>query len=304
MPRPTVPPPQSFFETDRPAWGRERLAVKLGPLAFELSGLDDDQLRRLLPRYGPYTIDDARDAPLLAEIDVVRHDADYFIDPPEGKELTRVHLAFDDDGVRFLSYRAVGRFDPESGEGDLVLSRGTWEPVERAIENYVRMMVAWMAAMRGGALVHAASAVLDGQGYLFFGESGAGKSTLSAVNRRARVVSDDLSLVLPAGGRPHLIGSPFRGTYEEGEPVHGAYPLAAGFRLIQAPAAAVKNVPRAVAFSGLVGNLPFVAEAFPQRPDLFASVQRTFDAVPLAHLEFAKDESYWDAIAAAGLAAR
>jgi hypothetical protein len=50
-----------------------------------------------------------------------------------------------------------------------------------------------------------------------------------------------------------------------------------------------------------VGNLPFVAEAFAERPDLFASVQQTFATLPLAHLHFRKDDSYWDAIAAAGL---
>ena len=61
-----------------------------------------------------------------------------------------------------------------------------------------RAAVAWQAACRGGALVHGASAVRRDRAYLFYGESGAGKSTLSACNRRATVVSDDLSLVLPA----------------------------------------------------------------------------------------------------------
>ena len=144
--------------------------------------------------------------------------------------------------------------------------------------------------------------MLDGRGYLFYGESGAGKSTLSEANRRASVVSDDLSLVMPDDeGRPQLIGSPFRGTYTDGPAVKGRFPLAAGFRLIQAERAAVLDVPRLRAMSELVGNLPFVAELFERRPDLFASVQRAFADVPLAHLAFRKDDSYWDAIADAGL---
>ena len=137
---------------------------------------------------------------------------------------------------------------------------------------------------------------------MFYGESGAGKSTLSECNRRATVVSDDLSLVLPgAGGRPWLVGSPFRGTYEGGERVVGRFPLAAGFRLVQDRQASVCPVRRVRALSELIGNLPFVAEGFARRPDLFEMIQRNFETVPLMHLHFCKDDSYWDAIRDAGL---
>ena len=70
----------------------------------------------------------------------------------------------------------------------------------------------------------------------------------------------------------------------------------------QAPEAAVKDVPRSIALSGLVANLPFVAETFPDRPELFQQAERSFADIPLFHLEFRKDDSYWDAIAGAGLA--
>jgi len=122
------------------------------------------------------------------------------------------------------------------------------------------------------------------------------------VNRRAVIVSDDLSLLLPReGGGLDLVGSPFRGTYEGGAPVLGRFPLAAAFRIVKAPEAEVTPAPRAVVFGQLVGNLTFVAEAFGPRPDLFASVERAFTSVPLFHLAFRKDDSYWDAIDAAGL---
>ena len=63
----------------------------------------------------------------------------------------------------------------------------------------------------------------------------------------------------------------------------------------------VRPVARVRALSELVGNLPFVAEAFPLRPDLFDSVQRAFAGIELAHLHFRKDDSYWEAIEKAGL---
>jgi len=233
---------------------------------------------------------------------VAREPRAYFIDPPDGPEFNPVWLACDGLRVRYLAHQLGGWFDTGQRKGEILVTSGTYEPALRSFENYLRCAVAWCAAERGGALVHAASAVRKGRAYLFYGESGAGKSTLSSVSTRSQVVSDDLSLVLPrdAGGLD-LVGSPFRGTYEAGEPVVGRFPLAAGFRIVKAPVASVRPVPRAVAFGQLVGSLTFVAEAFRERPDLFASVEAAFAGVPLFELHFRKDDSYWDAIEEAGL---
>jgi len=194
------------------------------------------------------------------------------------------------------------------------------------MENFLRAAVAWQALAMGGALVHAASLVRRSRGFLFFGASGAGKSTLSESNRRGSVLSDDLSLVLPAsgavasgghetagagplpadaagGGAPPLMlhGTPFRGTYTGGPPVRGSFPLAAGFRLVKDTRAAVETVPRAVALAGLIANLPFVVDSLPSRPELFEHIERVFEDLPLFHLHFAKDDTFWDAIETAGL---
>ena len=61
-----------------------------------------------------------------------------------------------------------------------------------------------------------------------------------------------------------------------------------------------EEVSRAIAWSGLVANLPFINDSFPARPGLHAQVQQAFANVPLAHLHFRKDDSYWEAIDAAG----
>lgn len=290
-----------FFDAPRPAAGDDRFALRLGPLDIELAGLDADLARLLYDRYAPYSTHGAECEDAL-RLRLALEDHDYFIDPPETSEFVRVHLACDGERLRYLSYRVAAWFDTKGGEGRVLLARGGYEPCERALENLVRSAVAWQAASRGGVLVHAASAVHKDKGYLFYGESGAGKSTLSACNRRARVVSDDLSLLLPGDNEAlELVGSPFRGTYTEGSPVVGRFPLAAGFRLIQAEEANVRPVDRARAMSELVGNLPFVAEFFADRPDLFQRVASAFASVPLSHLHFCKDDTYWDAIEAAGL---
>jgi hypothetical protein len=297
-----APPPIEFFaEARRPA-GAERFGLSLGEIRIVLDGLDDALADALRGRYGPYADPgDERDDETL-HVRFAREALDYFIEPPKAPEFNPIWLACDGTRIRYVGHQLAGWFESKGRSGEILLARGSYEPELRALENFMRCAVAWCAAERGGALVHAASAVREGRGYLFFGESGAGKSTLSAVNTRARVVSDDLSLVLPrAGGGLDLVGSPFRGTYEAGESVLGRFPLAAGFRIVKDVKAEVRAAPRAVAFGQLVGNLTFVAEAFKQRPDLFASIEAAFANVPLLHLHFKKDDSYWDAIDASGL---
>jgi hypothetical protein len=296
------PPPWAFFADPRPPAGPASFTLALSDLRIRIDGIDAAFARSLSGRF------DAHAGPIgakdLADVCVAfsRDERDYFIEPPKEAEFNPVWIACDGTRVRYVGYALAGWFDTASRSGAILLARGTYEPELRAVENFLRCATAWCAAVRGGAFVHGASAVRGGRGYLFFGESGAGKSTLSAVNRRATVVSDDLSLLLPRpGGGLDLVGSPFRGTYEEGPPVVGRFPLSAGFRIVKSDRAAVRPVPRALVFGQLVGNLTFVAEAFQQRPDLFAAVEAAFAAIPLFQLEFRKDDSYWDAIDAAGL---
>jgi hypothetical protein len=275
------------------------MTLAIGGIAIRLRQLPDVLRRRLVERYGKFVVDEF-DAGL--DVDVCDVERDYYIEPPDVAEFNPVHIESDGERVRFVSYRMAGVFETTGDRGRVLLARGNYEPADRALENYIRAAVAWRAAETGGALVHAASAAWEGRGYLFYGESGAGKSTLSECNRRATILSDDLSLVLPGeDGRPQLVGSPFRGTYEGGDRVVGRFPLVAGFRLVQDQEVSVRPVNRLRAMSELIGNLPFVAECFGRRPDLFEKIQLGFESVPLMHLHFRKDDSYWDAIREAGL---
>ncbi len=294
-------PAIEFLRQPRPASGDGCLALEAG-VRVVVEQLDLSLAQALRRRFGLFAGEGDARAPCDLRVRVACEGRSYFIEPPARPELNPLHLACEATLVRVMGYRLAGWFDTASGEGGVVLARGDYEPAERALENYLRAAVAFLAAERGGALVHAASAVWEGAGYLFYGASGAGKSTLAALDRRARVVSDDLSLVLPArDGRPELVGTPFRGTYEGGPPVVGRFPLRAGFRLVQAPRHAVEAVPRVVAFAQLVGNLPFVADALPARGTLLARLEHLFREVPLARLCFHRgDDGYWDAIAAAG----
>jgi len=299
MRRMIQPPEAGHFVGQYAAAGDATLVLRIGEIVLRLRGLPAEVRDLLAARYDRFVAHEFHDG---LDVEVCDAGRDYYIDPPEVAEFNPVHLVCDGDRVRFVGYRLAGVFDTAGRTGRVLLARGEHEPADRALENYIRAAVAWQAAERGGALVHAASAILNGKGYLFYGESGAGKSTLAECNRRATIVSDDLSLVLPASdGAPKLIGSPFRGTYEGGDQVIGGFPLVAGFRLVQAETARVEKVKRIRALSELIGNLPFVAEGFVCRPDLFGKIEHCFESVPLMHLHFVKDDSYWDAIGEAGL---
>ena len=277
------------------------MSIDLDGLSMSLEGLDHGFAERLIDRYSPYARSGTVNDDAL-RVGVGIEEREYFIDPPEIPEVNPVLLACDGARIRYLGYRLAGWFDTVGGKGEILLASGKFEPDLRAVENYVRAAVAWQAATCGGALVHAASAVWRDNGYLFYGPSGAGKSTLSACNTRAQVLSDDLSLILPRkDGGLDVVGSPFRGTYTGGPPVVGRFPLVAGFRIVKATSAEVRSVARVRAFAELVANLPFVADAFPVRPDLFERFERTFAPLPLHHLHFRKDDTYWDAIQAAGI---
>ncbi len=240
------------------------------------------------------------DAAPVLDVALGLEDRDYFIPPPATPGNNPVGIALGSGLVRYVGHRLAGWLESDRlpGAGVLLLARGGYEPPERAIENYLRVAVAWRAIAAGGALVHAASAVFGGRGYFFYGASGAGKSTLMASSRRGRVVSDDLTLLLPGSqaGTLEIVGSPFRGTWEGGEPVEGRFPLAAGFRLVQAQKARVEETARARSLTGLVANLPFVVDALAARPDLLRRIESSFASIPLARLHFRPDDTFWDAV--------
>ena len=96
-----------------------------------------------------------------------------------------------------------------------------------AAESALRWITAIELLEHGGLLLHASSAIVDGQGHLFLGGSGAGKSTLVAEGDFDSVLCDEISVVARNGdGGYRLWPSPFWGIGSVGE-VCEAAPLSA-----------------------------------------------------------------------------
>jgi len=312
---PARPPAADFF--DRPAG--TRLGTRAATLAFDglsiaLDGMDPAWHAAFLARYRPWARDLTRWSPTPdLTLAITLGEKDHYIElPPPGVSIINPLAIEVDRGVagqsriRVCTFGLAATFSTRGGRGRAVFARTDYDPRDRSMENILRVATAWLAVARGGVLMHSASIVKDGRACLFFGQSGSGKSTISALDRRGRVVSDDLTLILPGpAGCPQVVGTPFRGTWTGGEPVTGRFPIRAGFRLRKAgekEATTVEPSRRSLLTAEAIANLPFLVDQLHARPDLFAVAEKIFGSFPLRELRFRKDDAaFWDAIDAAAL---
>ncbi|MFQ5877772.1 MAG: hypothetical protein ACE5JH_08825, partial [Acidobacteriota bacterium] len=274
----------------RSAW------IDIAGLAVELEGLPDALADSMAARYHPY-IGPASGACDALRIEVVSAPVDYFLVPgfPGKAETYRVVTALEGTMFRSVSYWLAAWFDTGLRAGQVALGHGDLDPLPRAMENFLRSAIAWLAIDRGGFLLHGASIVRDGACFLFYGPSGAGKSTLAAMSPGGTVISDDLTLLLGTPGGLRAAGGPFRGTYTAGAPVVGTFPVAGLYRLRKDSRTRVE-ADDGGCFADLVGNLPFVVDLLPGRPDLIDRVRSLVEGTRLRYLHFGRGRDFWTAI--------
>src|SRR5439155_11243653 len=108
------------------------------------------------------------------------------------------------------------------------------------------------------------------------------KSTLAAMSAEGRVISDDLTLVLPRDEELVAAGGPFRGTYTKGDPVVGTFPIAGFYRLRKDETTFVRAGDDAC-FADLLGNLPFVVDQLPRHSHLIDRVRASVAGAPFRY---------------------
>jgi hypothetical protein len=299
-----TPPDRDAFAAFTEPAGPAAIRLDIGPLAVELRGLPEDVADTVHLMHAPFirhvtaTAGSAAQDTVPLKVEVLRAPFDYFFEPQYHKkvwEVYRAATAFDGSVFRMMSYRLAAWFDPVRHVGQLALAEGTLDPAPRALENFLRCATAWLAFRSGGFMLHGASLVRGNRGYLFYGPSGAGKSTLAAMSRQGRVLSDDLTPILPGADGLEAIGSPFRGTYRTGEPVVGRFPIAGFYRLRKDQRTFVRPGD-AGCFADLLGNLPWVVDQLPKFPELADQVHAATRRVPFFYLHFQKDVDFWPAV--------
>ena len=263
---------------------------------MEFEGLPDPLADRMAVAYAPY-LSAATGSGRPLRVRVFEAPVEYFIPPgfAPGWEVYRMHTALDGGMFRTVSYRLASWIDVTRREGAIALASGERDPAPRALENFLRSSVAWLAIETGGFFLHGASIVRGGRCYLFYGPSGAGKSTLAAMNTEGKVISDDLTLVLRGPGGLLAAGGPFRGTYAGGTPVVGTFPVAGFYRLRKDERTFLARDDGGC-FADLLGNLPFVVDQLPSHSHLIDRVRSCVEGTRMRYLHFRKDEDFWPVV--------
>ena len=212
--------------------------------------------------------------------------------------------ATDDRPLVFHASSAHFTAPDYSGDIDLaqqraVLTLNSAAPVEDA-DYFIRTIYALRLFEAGGLLFHAAGLVRHERGYLFFGHSGSGKTTVSRLSPEASVLNDDLIALLPDAGQWHMHATPFSNPTQvalQHAPTSPRSAIVSGaYRLIQDQRVYVEELLPALAVAEIVASSPIVCADPARTLDLIMRARQLHAAVPIRHLHFLPDDSFWKVV--------
>ena len=153
-----------------------------------------------------------------------------------------------------------------------------------------------LARTSGGLLLHGASAVRNGRGFVFSGPSGAGKTTIARLAPSGiRLLTDEISYLRVAGEGFEAWGTPFAGELAQpGENI--VAPLAALYFLRQAGENRIDPLSPSEALRLILKNTLFFAHDPVLVANVFALADRLARTVEVGELSFAPDVRVWSLI--------
>ncbi len=165
-----------------------------------------------------------------------------------------------------------------------------------SLDSVLRILHSLILAERGGFLLHAASAICDGQAYLFSGVSGAGKTTMTRLAPPdITLLTDEISYLRPRADGYAAFGTPFAGELARaGE--NCSAPVAALFFLEKGAENRIDELSSAEAVRRLMRNILFFAEDKGLVEQLFATACDFVARVPIRRLTFYPDARVWDLV--------
>lgn len=210
---------------------------------------------------------------------------------PSALSLPRIRLA--DAQLSLEGDRLSARADLRRGEAELRVDADGGDAA--ALVDYaLRVLTALLVEARGGLLLHGAGLVRGHAGLLLLGPSGTGKTTAARNAAGARVLNDDLVLLLPGtDGGWQLHASPFSNPSQVPPAGPGHAPLTAILRLRQAPVARLRPLSAAVALAELLAAVPVLVADPGRLPGLTRRLSTVLDRTPAAQLDLRADPSYW-----------
>jgi len=165
-----------------------------------------------------------------------------------------------------------------------------------SLDTVLRIVHSLVLAEQGGFLVHAASALRSGQGYLFAGVSGAGKTTVARLAPPdATVLTDEISYIRRQEDGYRAYGTPFAGELARvGENVWA--PLKGIYLLEKGKSNGTRPVGQLAAARALLRHILFFAHDDCMVKKVFDSVMCFVSRVSVERLIFTPDERVWGLI--------
>jgi len=279
-------------------WGEARLPFSLAAFDFVFEGLSDWQreaLCRLYPAFVRTGSCNPRTSPHHCHIRKL----------PAPPRVSAADLTRDDlyamrcrwNGRQYaltgINFEAEISLDPGSAS-TLGVAREHELAQANVIENFLRVFSAHHALRKGGLMLHSAGLVFDGRAWIFPGYSNAGKTTLTrkAYAVGARVLSDDINLLLPASTAFSAHAVPFTGEFGRGLEHEGGgeWPVAAMVLLEQGERLEATAIAPAAAVARLLAACPFVNQDARESEILFDNVVSVIERLPVIRLRCRRDD--------------
>lgn len=265
---------------------QHKIAITIADFTIELHTTSAELANRLRERYADF-LDSIQRPILTIELSLVA-DALY-IPPRPGRWI--IESNYEESRLTYRSYTEQGHVDWQTNHGFLEMRP------DAHVENFLRVIFAWLCLKHQGLLLHGAGLVRNQQGYVFFGPSGAGKTTTTRLSAPvADILSDDLVILRPRNGHCQLYGVPFRGELSEAPRANQQAPLKGIFRLRQDTAHFLQPLSTTVATAELVASSPFVVRELKLSQQLITVCKNIVQTVPIQELHFRRDNGFWQVI--------
>ncbi len=264
----------------------DHIIIDIANLAVSIIVEDDSMADRIRKSYHDFINPQA--TPILNITIIVKPGARYIESNP-GYWI--IDSKFTADHLTYKSYEEYGELDLVNGVGYLEIAP------EAYIENYLRVIYAWLCLTHGSLLLHSSGVVRNSEGYVFFGPSGAGKTTTSRLaSRQATVLSDDLVIIRQIEDAYYLFGVPFKGELSDAPRANQSAPLKGIFRLRQDVRHYIEPMSRIIAVAELAAASPFINNIALLNGKLISLCNRIVKAVPIQQLHFRRDDGFWKVI--------
>jgi hypothetical protein len=260
----------------------EMLSVDIGGMPIALR-TNDPSFRRLVEnRYSGFVG--------TSPISHLEFDID-LCDQPESARNDDLEVKIEAGEWLLLWGDLQARWNPETGRGHI---RQSCNPY--GIDCVLRIVHSLVLAKQGGFLVHSASAIRDGNAFLFSGVSGAGKTTISRLAPPdVTLLTDEISYVRREGNGYMACGTPFAG--ELGRSGENCFaPLSAFFLLEKGLQNSIEPIDTTEAIQRLLRNILFFAHDPELVKLVFQSACEFASLVPIRRLVFMPDQRVWDII--------